>query len=863
MVKIPLKLAEWALRRAASEEDRFSICSDLNDMYKYYAREKGVFYAYSWYMMQVFISIPSMLKYSLTRSLNMFKNYFRVTFRNFKKYKGYSFINISGLAIGMACCIFIFLWVKDELSYDKYHKKADRIYRLEYDETIGGVHYQYSTCPFAAPIAFNAEVPEVKAFTRLLPASGLFKYKNQTFEVRRILFVDSTFFEIFSHEFIAGNSKNSLDSPGSIVMTEESAKRIFGKEEPLSRTINYNGRFDLKVTGVIKNVPKNSHFTFDYVISYNTLPEASRKRLNGWMIINGWVYVLLDKNAQPDNVQAKLPAIVDNHEGKVLKQYGTESFYKFRKLTDIHLRSHTGDEIEPNGDINYVYIFSAIAVFILVIACINFMNLSTARSANRRKEISMRKVFGAYRIRLIYQILGETFITAFIGITASILIVTALMPYFNELTGKEIYINHLNNAGFWFGVIIITIFTSIFAGSYPSFYLSSFMPAAILKGSLSGHRKPVFRNVLVVFQYAISIILIAGTIIIIKQLKFMKTQKLGFNKEQVLVVRLKGRNIKQKSGIFKKELLNNPDIVECSRSSDVPGAIGIVLTTFQEGKSENESLTMDYIFCDHEFVNTYGIEIIKGRDFSKKFATDTSNIYLINETAAEKFGWGEKSVGKKIGSDENDLGYIVGIVKDFHYKSLKEEIGPLVLMLNKEEFYFLSIKMRTKNISETISFIKNKWGGLEHDRNFEYFFVDERFNSLYQNEKRISRIITYFAILAIFVASLGLFGLASHTAERRKKEISIRKAVGAQVSKIVIMISGDFIKLVFLALILAVPVTYYLMSKWLEDFSYRINIGADVFICSAMLSIIIAILTVSYQAVKASMSNPVDSLREE
>ena len=795
----------------------------------------------------------------------MFKNYLKVAFRNIQRQKGYSFINIAGLAVGLSCCILILLWVQDELSYDRYHENRDRICRITYAEEIGGAYDHYAMSPFISAPTFTAELPEVVASTRYVQSTGLIAFGKKKFDETGIGYADSAFFNVFTYAFLSGDSRTALDAPGSIVLTETMANKIFGLENPLGQALNLNDRMDLQVTGIIQDVPENSHFRFNYLISMSTIQRRRPDLFNNWLNILGWSYILLEKGADPIEVEKKFVEIVERHAGQDARRYGTKQTFKLQKLTDIHLRSHLQAEAEGNGDIDTIYVFSIIALFILIVACINYMNLSTARSVNRGREVGMRKVLGAYKSRLITQFFSESIIISFLGMIVAVLFVTLALPVFNHLTGKEMNLDVLNNRLFLIGLIALILFTGLVAGSYPAFFLSKFLPVGILRGRVNkGSHRSFFRNGLVVLQFSISVILIAGTLIVLTQLNYMKNQNLGFDKERVLVVRVRGRIIRDRYEAFRNELIQNSNIYGAAYSDGIPGRINTVLTVNQEGKDESETHTMEVIYSDFGLLSNYGIKIAYGRDFSKEFSTDTSGVFLINETAAVKLGWGESAVGKKIGFSVQNMGPIVGIVEDFHYRSLKEAIGPLVICLQPGAGSFLSMKIHAENISETITFVKEKWQAFETERTFDYFFADENFDSLYHSEERMSRIISSFAFIAIFIACLGLFGLASFTAEQRTKEIGIRKVLGASASKIVLLLSKEFTKWVLIANVFALPISYLIMKNvWLPNFHYRISLGISPFALSGMITICIAVFTVSYQAIRAALANPVEALKYE
>ena len=795
----------------------------------------------------------------------MLKNYLKIALRNINKHKGYSFINIAGLAVGMTCCILILLWVQDELSYDRYNENADRIYRITYAEEIGGAFDHYALPPFPAAPAFAAELPGISAYTRLWQRTSLIKHADNNFDERNIFYVDKDFFKIFSHEFIEGNPATALENPGSIVLTRDMAKKIFGDKDALGETLNLSTDGDLRVTGVVENVPRNSHFHFNCLVSINTIQGRRAEYLDAWLVIVGWSYLLLEENADAKILEGKIAPVVEKYTGEDARKYGTKMFYYLQPLTDIHLKSNLEGEIEGNGDIRYVMVFSLIALFILLIACINFMNLSTARSANRGKEVGLRKVLGAYKKRLVMQFLIESTGFAIVALILALNLIWFLLPAFNDLTGKEITMVSLLSWGVAFGLVGLVGFTGLAAGSYPAFYLSSFQPLETIRQKRQrGSGRSVLRNVLVILQFAISIVLIISTFIVLEQLNFMKNQKLGFKKEQVLAVRIRGDGIREQLEPFRNELKKNVNIQEVSYSNGIPGSTETVLTVFQEGKPENVTHTFNYIFSDYDFLKTYEIELFQGRDFSHEFGADNEGAYLINETAVAKLGWGEHTLEKKIGFSREVMRPIVGIVKDFHYRSLKEVIGPLAIFLRPNQGSYSSIRMNTEDISSTLSYIEKTWNTFEKERSFDYFFVDENFDALYNSEERLSQIITFFSFIAIFVACLGLFGLASYTAEQSTKEIGIRKVLGASVGSIVFQLSQNFIKWVLVANVIAWPLTYFVLKNyWLPHFPFRISLSLLTFAAAGMMALCIAMLTVSFQSIKAAFANPVDSIRYE
>jgi len=797
------------------------------------------------------------------------KNYFKMLLRNIKKQPGFSLINISGLAIGMACCILILLFIQDELSYDNYHQNVNQIYRLAIDSEIGGSIDHYAIPPFAAAPAFTRELPEIRSFTRLLDYDGLVSYATKQFEEEGIFCADTTFFEIFSHEFIRGDAGTVLDQPGAVVITEETAAKIFGEENPVGKSFKIN-RFDnLHVAGIIKNVPRNSHFRFNYIISMATFKGERRNFLNRWLNITGWSYLLLEPEADAQELHKKFAAIVEKHTGERAKAAGIKLEFFLQKLADIHLHSNLQAEIAPNSDIKYVYTFGAVALFILIIACINFMNLSTARSALRAREVGIRKVAGADRQNIIFQFLSESTLFAITALVISLLIVLLTLPLFNRLAAKQLEFSGLTNSVVILALCGLSLFVGLFAGSYPAFYLSSFQPVYVLRGILGGiAANSAFRKILVVLQFSISVILITCTLIVIDQVNFMKNKRLGFDKEQIMVLLMRTNNPPTRFETIKYELLQHPNVVKAAYSSVVPGQGGEVRLFIPEGNDSTETHVMNLFRVDYEFITTFGMEIAQGRDFSFELPTDSTEAFLINETAARKLGWPEEAVGKKFEFARVQKGKIVGVVKDFHFRSLTEEISPVVFMIARNPGFFLSLKINSVDVAETIDFIEKKWRDFEPARPIDYFFMDEDFVARYSAEEKVGDIIGIFALLAIFIAALGLFGLASFMVDQRTKEIGIRKVLGASISNLLGLLSKEFALLILIANIISWPIAFYLIYNfWLTNFPYQINPIWMSFLTSGLIagaiSVLLTLFSVSYQAIKAALANPIKSLRYE
>ena len=798
-------------------------------------------------------------------------NYAKIALRKLRKQKAYSFINVAGLTVGLAACLLILVWVKDELSYDRYHEKADRIYKLTMLEEIGGVASQLAVAPFPAAPAFAAEIPEVETYVRLLEGSPLAVVEGRKFDLTDIYFTDPGFFDLFTHAFLEGNRPTALSTPGSLVLTEATSRKLFGQTDVLGRTVNFNNDYDLKVTAVIRDVPANSHFRFNALVSLSTVADREdiRPVMEDWFRVAGWVYFLLKDRADPRAVEEKMATVRLKHIGENLRQSGSKMDFKLQSLVDIHLRSRLEGEIGPSGDIRYIYVFSLIAAFILILACINFMNLATARSAGRGKEVGLRKVMGANRSHIVLQFMGESLLLSVLASLIAVILVGLALPSFNRLAGKAIGPASLLGGGSVLALAGLVLLTGVLGGSYPALYMSAFRPAAVLKGNVGrGLKRGAFRSILVVFQFSVSIVLMAGTLIVFSQTHYMKTRDLGFNKDRVLVINMRDRTARRSAEALAVDLKSNANIGEATLTGGVPGRVYTQMVINLEGRPEREDFPAWTIWSDTDFIKTYGIAIVQGRDFSRSFASDSGGVFLINETAARRMGWGPDAVGRKIGFDTDDMREVVGIMRDFHYRSLKNPIEPLVVRLaSAADLFpharFLSLRLRRGDIPATLAFVKEKWAE-RAERGFDFFFADEDFDSLYRSEERIGRIITAFAVMAVFVACLGLFGLASFAAEQRTKEIGVRKVLGASEAGLAALLSKEFLRWVLLANAIALPAAYFVIGRnWLANFAYRTTPGILVFASVAGLSLVIALLTVSGQAVRAALANPVDSLRYE
>ena len=803
----------------------------------------------------------------------MLKNYLKIALRNIIKHKGISFINIVGLAIGISCSVLILLFVTNELSYDKFHKKADRIYRLAVRASIGDtkIHQTYSSSQTFRMLL--EDFPEIETGVKFLNlGSTPVMPDEKTFYESKFFAVDSTFYDVFSVPLIHGNPVTVLKDPNTMVLSKNTSLKYFGDINVVGKVIkvdfsSYGGIVAFKITGVSENVPDNSHFHYDILVSSASFPTFINN--TGWSANNFITYLLLQEGTSQKWFDEKLKEFTRKHMGgerfdKWVAQ-GNYWEYFLQPITEIHLNSDLNGEFEANGNKTYVYIFFVISIVILLIACINFMNLSTAKSSLRAKEVGLRKVVGSSRNKLIHQFLSEAVLLSFISLTLGIIIVECLLPVYRNLIDRQLDIHYFDNFIVIPSLLALGLIVGIISGSYPAFFLSSFKPISVLRGNTGSSRgSSLLRNILVIFQFAISIFLITGTLVIYQQLKLFQNIKLGFNKEQVLVVRnpgALGNNVMP----FKEVLRNNRNVIDVSGSNTLPGRSFSNIGFGAEGVEK--SFTLNLCVCDYDFLNTLKLEMAQGRFFSREFSTD-SHAAILNEKAVKLLGW-ENPIGKKINNWSRNRGNftVVGVIKDYHYESLHQEIRPQALFLSGGYYQniesYISVRLNTENISETVKYVGSTWNDFAPEKPFEYSFLDEDYDNLYINEKQTRKLFTIFSFFAIFIACLGLFGLASFSADQRTKEIGIRKVLGASVPRIVNILNKNFIKWVLVANLIAWPAAWFMMNSWLQNFAYRIKLSWWMFILAAVLALLIALITVSFQTVKAALKNPIDSLRYE
>ncbi len=808
----------------------------------------------------------------------MFKNYFKIAVRNFRRNKLFSIVNIVGLAFGIATCLLITIFVQHELSYDRYNEKADRIVRVVLRGKMQGGEIKESNVMPPVAQTLKKDFPEVLEATRIRQyGTPRISYANKTFKEDAFAFVDSNFFDVFTIPLIKADKKTVLVQPNTVVISKAVAKKYFGNEDPIGKVLEFkDNNASLTVTGMFDQVPSNSHFHFDLFASMASLPES---RDQTWLNSNFFTYLVLPKHYDYKKLEAKMANIMEKYASSEFQKVTGMTLADYKKqgnsinlflqpLTDIHLHSDfTGGDMEPSGNMQYVYIFSAVAIFMLIIACINFMNLSTAGASKRAREIGIRKVLGSLKIELIKQFLVESLLLTSIAMICALVLVYWALPFFNQLAGQNLEISLIANAWIIPMLILFCLMTGILAGSYPAFFLSSFNPVTVLKGKFTSGKKNIrLRSALVVFQFFISIGLIIGTTVVYRQLSYIQNIKLGYEKDHVIVVQevyWLGKNL----DAFRQQVSEDPRISSVSLSGFLPAGPSNDNNFFSYPDNASSQLikTLKYE-VDYDYIKTLGMQIAAGRNFSKDFGTDSTAV-ILNETAAKAFGWDKQNaLGHTITHAENDgtkyTYHVIGIVKDFHFRSLHEMITPLVMIM-APQYSNLIVKAKTKDIGGLLSSMKKKWDDLKAQSPFSYSFLDDRFKNTYKAEQNIGRILAIFAGLTILVACLGLFGLATFTAEQRTKEIGIRKVLGANVAGIVSLISKGFLVLVILAFLIAAPVAWFVMNKWLEGFAYRTHISWWIFALAAFLAAFITIITISFKAIKAALANPVMSLRNE
>ena len=795
----------------------------------------------------------------------MLKNYFTLALRNLWKRRGFSAINILGLSVGMTACFLIFLYVHFELSYDSFHRKADRIYRVVCDiktpsETIMADGPAWPVLP-----NMKSRFPEIESAVRTVRTSLLVRTGDIKFQEENSLFADPAFFQIFDFPLLKGDPATVLKDPFSVVFSESAAKKYFGNTNPVGQTILLAQKaWPVKVTGLMKDLPENSQISADMIVSMTT----ETKNLNAgvedyweWSDYHPICFILLKPGTHPQALVNKFPAFIENVEGAEMKKQQMKTSLSLEPLKDVYLRS-TRNGYRNVGTKN-VRLFSFVALIILLIACINFVNLTTARAAERAREVGIRKVIGAVRSELARQFLGESLILCFIAFLLTVISAALLIPEFNLLSGKTISHGVFEHPSFIFLLLLSALFVGLLAGLYPAFVLSSFKPAMVLKGRFSTSvRGKTLRKSLVLVQFTLSTGFIITTLIVYKQLNFMREQDLGFNKDQMMVINTEGDPGRI---AFQQSLKGIPEVLSTSLASNVPATNDYTINCeIENAKGDLQAANMDSYFVDWDYISQYQIKIVAGRAFSREFGTDTTQAMLINEAAAKMLGYRSpiEAVGRRFKQFDR-VGKIVGVMKDFHFHSLQHEIQPLAMRIEPDACFLVSVKIATRNLSGTISAIRDKWNSIIPRRPLLYYFLDEYFDKQYRSEERFGRLFLYFTILAIFISCMGLFGLASYSTLQRTREIAVRKVMGASVQSIIRLLSQDFLTLIMISFLIAAPVAWWLMHLWLRDFAYRITIGWWTLILSGLLALFIAMVTISFQAIQAAKANPVNSLKAD
>ena len=800
----------------------------------------------------------------------MLHNYLSVALRNLRRHPAYSLINISGLAIGMATCILILMYIQDELGYDRYHPHAERVYRIVDDIESGGQTNQTAGTPTGWGPALKRDFPEIELLVRMrgTESAWLVDLGNTIYYERKVIWAEPELFEMFSMPLVLGDSATALSEPYSMVISEDLAYKYFGAEDPIGKAVNLDNRWDFMVAGVMRNLPTNSHMRPDMLVSYSTMNVIGSWDLDDWEYHrNLFTYIRLRENVSPDEFEAKLPAFLERHAGDQYREAGISLRPSLQPLVDIHLFSNRESEHEPNGDIRYVALFMVIAFLILIIACINFINLATARSEMRAREVGVRKVLGANRLQLIRQFLGESVLMAVLAAIVAVILVLLALPGVNEIAGKQLALPLTD----WIVLAALALGTALIglaAGSYPAAYLSGFLPAVVMKGNPETGKKGLgMRQVLVVIQFSMSIFLLVSTAVIHDQLEFIQTKRLGFDKEHVMVVPITGSHQVPNTPVLKQRLSGMPGVVGVATTTGVPGMRVLpIMEVRPDGMPPEDHLMMATLHVDENFLDVMDIDVVAGRNFSPDWGTDTTGGVLLNETAVRNLGWGtpNDALGRqfeRLSFEGVVPGRVIGVVRDFHLRTIHEEIEPAAIMTSTYHIFVL-IRIAPDNIPETIGRIEEVWRDVDPRFPLDYTFLDEDFDALYRTDHQLGEIFAVFAFLAIFVACLGLLGLASFSIQQRTREIGIRKVVGSSVSGIVVLLSKDFMKYVILANLIAWPMAWFVMSNWLQNYAYAAALDFTWFLAAGFVALVIAWLTIGVHAVKASRRNPVNALRQ-
>ena len=861
----PPRLAKWLLQRMARYEEDFLWLGDLEEEYGEILKAKGSRTARAWYLRQVVKSLPGYLKTSVLWGFFIMKSYLTTALRHILRHKGHAFINIASLSMGISCSILIILYIGYEFSYDKYHDDASLIYRVVREQQGEQIWVNSSEHPLAASL--KRDFSEITHATRVKKNDevGVVEYNSNSFYEEGLYFADQDFLDIFTFPLVLGDRHSALKEPFSVLITQEMVEKYSENEKDLlGKTLQIKEwygekKFNYKITGILKNIPRNSHFTFDFLVSYNTLYSLKRggkESVETWSYREPKTYIKLESKINPKNLEDKFPAFLKKYIG----EEAADERLLIQPLTDIHLGGNLQFELETNSNLKYIYLFSAIAFFILLIACLNYINLSVARSAKRSLEVGIRKVLGAKKVHLIRQFLSESMLFSLVALIISFLLVGLVLPSFSSLAGRNLEFNLIKNLDMVVVFLGIAVLIGFLSGSYPALYISSFQPIQIIKGTLKigSKNSAVFRNSLVVIQFIVSIILIVCALVIHSQLNFIRNTNLGFDKEHIITVYTVDENLKSNPEPLKKELLSNPHILAASASLDLPTTIRRTTTVEWDEQGQTKKTSVNFTFVDFDFFDVYDLAMVQGRKFSKDFSLDGKQSVILNETAARNLGWSEP-VGRQLQNRK-----VIGVAKDFHFKSLHSEIDPVVFLCeNSWGIDYFSIKISSSDITGALEFIEEKWNKFSPEYPFQYAFLDERIDRIYQAEQKLGQSFNIFTFIALLIACLGLIGLASFMSEQKRKEIGIRKILGADFHSIMALLAKEYMKCIVIASVIAWPIGYFAMHKWLQNFAYRTKIGIENFFLSGLLALVIALLTVGYQSIKDASANPVDSLRYE
>jgi putative ABC transport system permease protein len=793
----------------------------------------------------------------------MFKNYLKIAFRNMKRQKLFSILNLTGLAVGMTCCILLLLYIQFELNYDQFHENSDLIYRVIREGKA------FTPSPLGPKLV--EDMPEVAAAARFIKQDKiLIAEQNEHYLEDNFYWADPEVLKIFTINLIRGNPKTALLDPNSMLLSEKTAKKYFKEDDPIGKLLKIGDGSEFVVEGIFSNLPANSHFTMDFIAPYTTYFQITGNDITHWFRNFTYTYFLLKQGADPDELDKKFPLVIDDY---IFKNLSVEVLKKIQKpyprvffmqpMTTIHLQSNLRQEISVNTDIKFIFLFSTIALMILIIASINYINLTTAQATRRGKEVGVRKVAGAYRKQLLYQFFGESLILTTVAMIISIILVDLALPGFNNLVDRQLNFNPSSNPSILIGLFSLTLFVGVFAGSFPALIMSGYKPISILKGAFTKNSKGLLlRNILVLTQFSITIFLIICTLVIRNQMKYVKTTDVGYNREQIITLPVRDSELRRHIESVKSELMGYSGILSVSTSARLPNNIDTFTSADWPGKNEDIRFAINYNTADYNFVNLYDIEIIEGRNFSKEFTSDEKGSFLINETAVNAAQF-QSPVGQQFTHWRGDTGKIVGVMKNFHLRSLHHPIEPLYIFFDPADYSYLSVKIQSSNIPNTIEHIKNVFAKYSPKYPFEYSFFDDQFDKAYHSEQRMIALFSSFSLLAIILSCMGLFGLVLYSVEHRIKEIGIRKVLGASVSGIFFLLSKEFLKWILISNLIAWPLAWYIMNNWLQNFAYKTEIVLTNFIIATGLALFIAILTMSYQSIKSASSNPVKALRYE